>query len=503
MADGETARDAIAIVGGGLGGLSAAIHLRRAGFEVDLFESNAQVGGRANQLSVDGFTFDTGPSLLNYPWVFEELFAAAGRRMEDYVELLPVDPGICFRWPDGQRLQLTSRYDRLLEEFGRFERGADTRLAAFFRDTATKYRLAFEKLISRNVDNPLRWLLAANPAELARITVWRSLDAELRAFFRSREIREALGSYGMYLGGSPFDLPGFFSILAYGELAFGLWLPRGGIYGLVRGIARLAEELGVRIHVNAPVSRIVARGGRVSGLTFADGTTREYARIVSNVDVPTTDTALLESENGVLARGQRRAARMRMTPGVITFYWAVRGRLDDASHHTIYLPRDYRNTFRELFRSNRVSEDLAFYTSIASETDPALAPAGDSAMFVLVPTPTLDRLNGVEWPRVVDAVRGRVLTRLRQHGVELDESRIAHETVWTPTAWRDRFGLYAGSAFGAAHTFFQIGPFRARNFRPDVRGLYYTGASTTPGTGMPMVTLSGRLTADRIAAHAC
>ena len=231
-----SSRNSATIIGAGLGGLSAAIHLRLAGFEVTIFEANEKVGGRANIIEQQGFRFDTGPSLLNYPWVFGQLFAAAGRKLEDYVELLPVDPSVGFQWEDGTRFQLSSNFTRLAEECERLEPGSRVRLVSFLQDAGQKYQLSFEKLINHNEDNPFKWISKLNLKEMAALSVWRSLDSELKRFFKSPYIRQAFGSYGMYLGGSPFDLPGLFTILPYGELAYGLWLPRGGIYGLVEGI---------------------------------------------------------------------------------------------------------------------------------------------------------------------------------------------------------------------------------------------------------------------------
>jgi len=483
--------DAI-VIGAGIGGLSAAIHLRLQGREVRVYEANAAAGGRASYLESEGVRFDTGPTLLNYPWVFEDLFRAAGKRLSDYLELLPVDPSITYRWPDGGHLTLSSNAERLEAEFERVEPGAARGLAAFMADAGEKFRIAFEELVPRNEDSALAYFSRLSLREVLRTALWRSMYGELGKFFRSRRIREALGSYAMYLGGSPYELPGLFTILPYGELAQGLWLPRGGIYSLAEAMEKLARQLGVRIQFGARVRRIQQEGGCVSGVQLEEGEKVSCGTVVSNVDLPVTLSELLEQE----------PPRIKMSPSALTFYWVVRGTPAGLGHHSIFLPADYRRAFDALISGEAVPADPAFYTAAPAASDPGLRKNGLSAVFVLVPVPLASRLGGTDWGQEAQRAREFVLARLKESGADLAASRILRETIYTPLDWQRRFSLFDGSAFGAAHTLNQMGPFRPRNYSRRIRGLYFTGASTTPGTGLPMVALSGKLTAERIRSHA-
>ena len=488
----------VAIVGAGFGGLSTAIHLRLAGQDVTMFEAQETVGGRANRLVRNGFSFDTGPSLLNYPWVFEDLFRAAGRKLGDYVTLLPIDPSITFLWRDGERFTLSSQFDALVRETERMEPGSGPALTRFLRNASEQFRVSFEGLVTNNADSPLGWFGSLKWRDLSKLSLFRSFEGELKRYFKNPRIRQALGSYAMYLGGSPFQLPGLFSILPFGELAYGLWLPEGGIYALVEATRKLAEELGVEIRCSTPVKRIQVENGRVTGLLTQDGQSHPFDIVVSNVDVPTTLTRLFGNEEA----NEPAAKKLRMTPGVITFYWGVRGEIPNLPHHSIYLPNDSRLGFAQLLDKGEMPTDLPFYVSAPSKSDPSLAPPGTTLVFVLVPTPVLSQIGKVDWNQVTREARTEVFRRLASHNIRLSESDFLVEEVWTPEEWRNRYGLYDGSAFGAAHTLFQMGPFRAKNYAPGVKGLYFVGASTTPGTGMPMVVLGGAMTAERIKSHA-
>lgn len=476
------------VIGAGLGGLSAAIHLKLAGHRVRIFEANPSTGGRANTLMIEGHRFDTGPTLLNYPWVFEELFQAAGVRMSDFVQLQAVEPTISYCWRDGERLTLSTNRDKLASELTRFEPSAAHKLDRFLADAAEKFRIAFCKLIPQNEQNALRYFASLSWRELLHTGLWRSMYAEIGRFFRSRYIREAFGSYAMYLGGSPFRLPGLFSILPYGELMHGLWYPQGGIYKLVEAIEKLARDLGVEIHTGQKVARILHSGGQVCAVKLASGERLPVRLVVCNADLPAAFPSLLEQP----------PPRLAMSPAVLTYYWVVRRRPSRLAHHTILLPGEYRAAFRHLLDGQGIPADPALYVA----SPPPESRAADEAparLFVLAPLPVLSRLGAVRWPEAIAQIRQHALKRLAECGAPMAPEEILAERVWSPPDWADRFNLFDGSAFGAAHTLGQVGPFRSPNFSRGLRGLYFTGASTVPGTGLPMVVLSGKLTAQRIA----
>ncbi len=469
--------------------MSAAIHLRLAGWRVTLVEAHDRLGGRAQGFSDQGFTFDTGPTLVNYPWVFEQLFQRAGTRLADYVSLRLVSPSVECRWPSEGPLQLTSCLADLVREMERWEGSADG-WAKFMSACAERFEVAFEKLVARNADSLRDWLRAVGVRTLWRVLTVRTLEGELRRYFKNRRVRDALGAYAMYLGGSPYELPGLFSIIPYGELAFGLWWPEGGVIALVNAIARLAGELGVEIVTHCTAVRIEADQSRVRGVLCENGVRIAADVVVSNVDVPTTWTRLL-------GRPPEVASHVRMTPGVVTVYWGIRRSLD-GHPHTIFFPSEPRRCYEQLFRDRRVPDELPFYACIQSRLQPDRAPPGHTTLFVLVPVPTLRDLPEERLSSLVPTIVAQVRARLAAHGWSWSDQEMTLERVWTPADWQRRFGLYDGSAFGAAHSWRQVGPYRPRNKDPELRGMYYVGASTTPGTGLPLAILSGQMTAERI-----
>jgi len=483
----------IGIIGGGMGSISAAIYLIKNGFEVTIYEKNKTLGGRANIIEKDGFRFDVGPSLLNYPWVFEELFKTLDENLHDHLNLIKIETGVKFLWDDKETFSVTSDYPNLSKEVSRLENSNINGLQSFLKINSKRYKTAFEKLLNTNLDNPFKWGARLGFKELISGSMFKSMYSDLNKHFKSKYIKEAFGSYAMYLGGSPFKIPGFFSILPYGEIAYGLWMPKGGIYSLIEKLEELLIKNNVTIKKSNEISEIVINEKKeVKGLINRNGDFYSHKFVISNADLATTHEKLINDQYS------QNFERTQMTPSVMTFYWGIK-KETKFPHHMIFLPKNYKSSFEDLFYSKKFPNGMPFYTSSPSTSDSSLAPKGKSTMFVLVPLPIAETSKQKNiYSKDLKKIKDKVFEKFNHHNIDLNEKDIEFEKVLTPDDWKTKFGLYKTSAFGSSHNLFNIGPFRDTNKSKNIKGLYFVGASTNPGTGLPMVTLSGKLASERI-----
>ena len=477
----------VIIIGAGIGGLSIAPLLSKENFNVEIYESQKSVGGRANIISEEGFTFDTGPSLLNYPWVYEDYFSSLGKNFYDYVKLIKVDPAVNFLWRDQSNLQLSSDLNILSDEISKFSKKDRLGIINFFKSSQKKYDLAFKNIVTKNSSNVFSWLLNAGFKNLLKLGLTNNMYSEIKKFFVEEKIIEAFSSYSMYLGDSPYKLPGFFSILPYGELQYGLWMPKGGMYGLVKGIEKLNLDSKVKINTSSKIEKIIIENGKAIGV-LVDKEIKYADLIISNVDSETTYKELIGLNIN----------KNKMTPSVYTYYWGLNKKVDSLTHHTIFLPDDFKKTFNELFTENKIPSDLPFYISIPSKTDPNLAPKGKSSIFVLIPCPTISKFKGKHGAKKAKELKELVFKRFKENNIDIKNDDIVYEKIFTPKDWKNEYGLFDGSAFGPSHNFNQIGPFRNPNKSKEIKNLYFVGASTTPGTGVPMCVLSSKMTKEKI-----
>jgi phytoene desaturase len=478
-----------------MGSLAAAIRLGAMGFEVEVFEKNDQLGGRMGRLEEGGFTFDTGPSLLLMTDTYRELFSFAGRDLDDYVRLIPLDGQYRVNFGDGDSLTIHRTLPELIKELERIEPGVTPRFYRFLEDACHKYRLGRSEFVERDFEGTRDFFGLRNLRLLFRTRALSNYYHSVSRFFRTQKLRQAFSLQTMYLGLSPFGAPAVYSLLPYTELAEdGIWFPEGGMYTLIEAMERLATELGVRFHLNSPVEEVVIAKGRARGVRV-NGDEVEVDAVLVGADLPYAYRELFEGSADGDFRLRKRE-KLEYTASAFMLYLGLDRKLDHMLHHNFYLSGRYKENFEAIFRDHRLPDDLSFYAVVPSRTEPTMALEGMESLFVLVPVPHL-RNTSVDWERDGVAFKERIYDLLEKKcGIGRDG--VVFEKVRTPLDWRDEYNLEEGAAFGIGHGFLQVGYFRPPMVSKSVDRLYFVGASTRPGTGVPLVTIGARLVADRI-----
>lgn len=483
----------IIIIGAGIGGLSTAVRLAAVGRKVLVLEQNNAVGGKMGQLQHDGYRWDTGPSVITMRPVLEELFAAAGRRLEDYLTLLPVEPLTRYFYPDGTILDATRDLSRMAAQIGALDERDVEGYLAYLAYAARLHRITGPTFI---YDEPPSWrsFTRVSPFDALRIDAWRSMDAAIRSFVRSPHLRQLLGRFATYVGGSPYQAPATLNVIAHVELTGGVWYPQGGIYRIAQALARLAGELGVEIRTGCPVQQIQVAGNKLQGVVLADGELMAAETVVANVDVATVYQKLLPSH---IATPQRLARLTRVEPSCSGFIMllGVTGSHPQLAHHNIFFSGDYRREFADIFQRGLPPDEPTIYVAITSKTDPTHAPKGAENWFVLVNAPAVDAR--FDWSSQAAAYRERVLARLATFGFEV-RGKIQTEQILTPLDLARLTGAWHGALYGASSNHPLTAFRRPHNQSSDMHGLYFVGGTTHPGGGVPMVMLSGKVVANMI-----
>lgn len=485
----------VAVVGAGVGGLAAAARLAHAGFDVQVFEKHARPGGRCGQLVVDGFTFDIGPTILLMPEVVARTFEAVGRRLPDCLPLERCHPNYAIRYRDGSTLTLGSDLSALSADVERLSPGSSEGFRRFLALSGRMYRTSLERFVLRNFDHAGQFFSPGNLRHILGLRAHRSLASVVRGMLRDERLQAAVTFQTMYLGMSPYQAPAMYGLLPFSEMGVGIYFPHGGLYQLPVALARLAAELGAALHYRTEVRRILSTPGAVQGLELADGTRIEADLVLCNVDLPWAYRNLLDPAHTGLAR----AKRLRYTSSGYMLYLGLSRSVLGLGHHNVFFGRDYRGSFDDIFQRHRVPEDPSFYVAVPNRTDPSMAPPGKDSLYVLVPVP--QRHPALDWAVEGPRVRAKVLARLAAEGFPV-EQRIEVERVFTPDDWESTFALENGSAFGLSMHLGQVGPFRPANQDRRLRNLFFVGASTQPGTGLPTVMVSAELAVERMCAHA-
>jgi len=480
------------IIGAGPGGLATAMLLAQSGVRVRVLERLPVPGGRTSTIATpDGFKFDLGPTFFLYPRVLEEIFQTCGRDLRQEVEMVRLDPQYRLVFGAGGELSCTPDVARMEAEVSRLspgDRGAFTRFMESNRSKFDRFAPFLEQPFQS-------WRDLANPELLKLLPMlkpWRSLDAELGTFFSDERIRLAFTFQSKYLGMSPFKCPSLFSILSFLEYEHGVFHPIGGCGAVSEAMARIAAEMGVEIHYGEAVESLAFAGRRITAVKTARGEYPADATVV-NADFARTMTRLVP--DSIRRRwNDRKIASRRFSCSTFMLYLGIEGRYDDVAHHTIYLSENYRENLADIEHRHRLSRDPSMYVQNAGVTDATLAPPGMSTLYLLIPT--THRHPNIDWRQEAAGYREVALDQLERIGIRGVRERIRYEKMITPDDWQDDYEIYRGATFNLSHDLGQMLHMRPHNRFEDVAGMYLVGGGTHPGSGLPVIYSSARITSD-------
>ncbi len=483
----------VIVIGAGAGGLTAAAHLARRGLRVMVVEKNEQAGGRCGRLARDGHQFDIGPTLFVMPRLYEQEFAALGESMHDLLDLSRVDPTYHLIFDDGQSLVLTSDRERMRSQLEVLEPGSYKGLLRYLEEGGRHYDLAMERIVRRDFRSMAEFLTPSNMLTFLRLHALTPHYGHMRAFFDEPRLRAAFTFQDMYMGLSPFQAPATFSMLQFTEIAHGVWFPRRGMYAVVEALQALAQRSGAEFLFRAPVEQILTRDSRAYGVALADGRVLDADVILANADLPYVYRELLPPDGSA-----RRLDRLQYSCSTISFLWGVDRTYSQIPPHTLFLANGYRRNFEAIQRDHTLAEEPSVYVHAPARLDPSMAPPEQDTLVGIVPVGHLSGDSDQDWEGLKIRARQAVLSRLAGLGVCDLEAHLKFEIVFTPEDWQRHLNLVRGATHGLAHTLLQMGYFRPHNRHARYHNLYFAGASTHPGTGLPTALVSGRLAAERI-----
>ncbi len=482
----------IIVIGAGLGGLSAAIRLAESGFDVTVLEKNETVGGKVNSVEAHGYKFDTGASLLTMRHVFEDLFDFCGKRIEDYLTIVPLDPLCRYFWTDKTVFDASSNIEKTAREIERIAPQDVKDFHRYLSDSRRKYEIAEKTFLAHSLNDLPKLLRPKYLKDLLAISSMKTLDAHHHAFFQSEKLQQLFNRFATYNGSSPYQTPATFALVPFVEFGLGAWYVRGGIYEIPKALARLANESGVKIQTDCAVAEIIVENKKAVGVRLENGEIFKSDYVVANSDAIETYRNLLDEKffNEKLDRREPSCSGFVLLLG-------VKQKFPQLAHHNIFFSDDYKAEFDALFTDLRPAANPTIYICATSQTDATQSPENCENLFVLVNAPYTS--SKTDWKIEAPSYRDLIIKKLENCGLEDLESSIEFEQIITPEDFEDKYRTNRGSIYGVSSNGIFSAFLRVPNKSKKVESLYFVGGATHPGGGMPLVLLSGKMAAEMIA----
>ncbi|KAI9285167.1 phytoene dehydrogenase-like protein [Umbelopsis sp. AD052] len=494
----------IVIIGAGVGGTATAARLAKQGFRVTVVEKNDFSGGRCSLIHHEGHRFDQGPSLYLMPKIFKEAFADLDEKIEDHIDLLKCENNYKVHFYDGDSIHLTSDLVRMKNEIERYEGEGEKpflNYLKFLSESHIHYERSLVMALKRNFEAWYEMFQPKYAPEVFHLHLFHKVYSRAAKYFKSKKMRMAFTFQSMYMGMSPFDAPATYNLLQYTEFAEGIWYPRGGFNKVVQSLEHIAsQKYGASFLYNAPVAKInVDEQSKITtGVTLENGEIIQADAVVCNAD-------LIYAYNHLLppCSWSKRVGEAKLTSSSISFYWSMDRIIPQLDVHNIFLANAYQESFDEIFKQHSLPSEPSFYVNVPSRIDPSAAPEGKDSVIVLVPIGHIVPGKAKDYDQMVSKARQMVLDVLKARlGCDISQY-IVHEDFNNPVKWQQKFNLWRGSILGLSHDVFQVLWFRPSTKDSTGRfdNLFFVGASTHPGTGVPIVLCGSKLTADQVTKH--
>jgi phytoene desaturase len=486
----------VIIIGGGIGGLSLAAMLGKKGFSVTVLEKNEMLGGRASTFQADGFTFDMGPSWYLMPDVFQHYFELMGEKVEDYLELQRLTPSyrIFFKDSPAGRIDMFADREKDGETFEKLEPGSSKKFDEYLARAKSNYEISKASFMYKNYDGIFDFLTLRMAIQGSKLSVFSTMNSYVGKFFKTPTMQKIMQYTLVFLGSSPYNTPALYSIMTYIDFGMGVFYPKGGIYKIIEALVKIGKKNGVNYQTNVSVEEILTENGRATGVRLSSGEIIDADVIVSNADIHHTETKLLKKD---VDREYPESywQKKTLSPSAFIMYLGFKDKVPSLTHHNLLFSKDWHKNFAEIFDNPKWPTDPSLYICAPSVTDPSVAPEGKENLFVLVPM-----APGIEYTEEELQNYGEKILDLMERELDIPNirERIEYKRYFCGKDFASRYNSYKGSALGLAHTLRQTAIFRPNTISKKVKNLYYVGANTNPGIGMPICLISAELVYKRL-----